>query len=160
MSRDGEAGEMTLIGWREWLALPELGIPLIKAKSDTGARSSALHVEDLQSFDRNGERWVRFTLLPRSRRRKQPKIVEAPVVDVRRVTDSGGNRKMRPFIRTELVIGAMRYPIEMSLTNRQSMLFPMLLGRTAMAGRLQVDPTGSFLLGRPLRQSSAKSTPP
>ena len=148
---------LIVIGWREWLALPELGIPLIKAKSDTGARSSALHVEDLQSFERDGERWVRFALLPRSRKRKQPDVVEARVVDVRPVTDSGGNRQLRPFIRTELAIGNMRYPIEMSLTNRQAMLFPMLLGRTAMAGRLQVDPTGSFLLGRPGRKNSANS---
>lgn len=159
MSNVGD-GAMMVIGWREWLALPELGIPRIKAKSDTGARSSALHVETLESFERDGERWVRFTLLPRSRKRRRVDVVEARVVDVRPVTDSGGNRQLRPFIRTELVIGTMRYPIEMSLTNRQAMLFPMLLGRTAMAGRLQVDPTGSFLLGRPRRNKSVIGPPP
>jgi hypothetical protein len=155
MGRNGDCNERTMVGWREWLALPDLGIPLIKAKIDTGARSSALHVESSDEFERDGERWVRFALLPGSRLR-QPKLFEARVVDARQVTDSGGNRALRPFIRTRLVIGEHSWPIEMNLTYRGSMLFPMLLGRTAMSGRLCVDPGQSFLLGRPNRRARAE----
>lgn len=158
MGRNGDCNERTVVGWREWLALPELGIPLIKAKIDTGARTSALHVERSEEFDRDGQRWVRFALLPGSRLR-QPKLYEAPVVDARPVTDSGGNRALRLFIRTRLVIGENSWPIEMNLTNRGSMLFPMLLGRTAMRDRLCVDPAQSFVLGRPIRRVRAKENP-
>ena len=152
------AHDMTQVGWREWLALPDLGLPLIKAKIDTGARTSALHVERSEEFERDGLRWVRFALLPGSRLR-QPKLFEAPVVDARPVTDSGGNRATRLFIRTRLVIGENSWPIEMNLTNRGSMLFPMLLGRTAMSGRLCVNPGQSFVLGRPVRRVRAKGNP-
>jgi hypothetical protein len=145
------------VGWREWLALPELGIAEIKAKIDTGARTSSLHVERLEEFTREGARWVRFELMPASRRRKRTRAFEAPVVDERPVTDSGGNRASRLFIRTPVVIGPHTWTIEINLTNRKSMLFPMLLGRTAMAGRLHVDPAQSFLLGRP-RQRRARRT--
>jgi hypothetical protein len=147
MQREAATSAATLVGWREWCALPELGIAAIKAKIDTGARSSALHVERIEEFARDGERWVRFELIPRSRRRRTRIVIESPVVDERPVTDSGGNRGNRLFIRTRVVIGGHSWPIEINLTNRRSMMFPMLLGRTAIAGRLYVDPARSFLLG-------------
>jgi hypothetical protein len=151
-----------LVGWREWLALPDLGIGAIKAKIDTGARSSSLHVEHLETFEREGRRWVRFEIAPTSRRRKRPLICEAPIVDERVVTDSSGDRAPRPFIRTLVGVGGEVWGIEINLTNRRSMLFPMLLGRTAMRGRLRVDPAQSFVLGRPRarRKPRTASRPP
>lgn len=147
MQREAATMAATLVGWREWCSLPELGISAIKAKIDTGARSSALHVERLEEFQRGSERWVRFELIPRPRRQRTRIVIESPVVDERPVTDSGGNRGNRLFIRTTVVIGGASWPIEINLTNRRGMLFPMLLGRTAIAGRLYVDPARSFLLG-------------
>jgi hypothetical protein len=143
------AGAFLIVGWREWLALPDFGIRLIKAKLDSGARTSALHVERLELFERGAQRWVRFELMPRSRRSGRSMSAEAPVVDQRYVTDSGGDRALRPFIRTHVVLGEHVIEVEMNLTNRRGMLFPMLLGRTAMAGKVLVDPSRSFLLGRP-----------
>ena len=144
--------ERTLVGWREWLALPDLGLAAIKAKFDTGARSSSLHVERWELFERNGARWVRFELNPGSRRAALERRVEAPVLDTRMVTDSGGNRAVRPFVRTVLRLGPSSWPIEINLTNRKAMLFPLLIGRTAMSGRIVVDPSRSFALGRPKRK--------
>ncbi len=148
-----------VIGWREWLGLPDLGLGAIKAKVDTGARSSALHVEKLEEFSRDGERWVRFEISPTSRRRKRPHVCEARVVDERPVTDSSGDRRLRLFIRTRVAIGSHVFEIETNLTSRRGMLFPMLLGRTALAGRLQVDPGQSYLLGRPKKPPSPQSPP-
>jgi len=136
-----------LIGWREWLGLPELGIAAIRAKVDSGARTSALHVDESEVFTRDGREWVRFALRPG--RFDMPATVraEAPVVDRRSVTDSGGTRTERIFIRTLLAVGPRRYPIELNLTDRRGMRFPMLLGRSAMTGHLRSDPAASFLLG-------------
>lgn len=154
---EAKAGGPIQVGWREWLALPEFGIGAIKAKVDTGARSSALHVETQEEFLRDGARWVRFTILPTSRRRKRPHVCEAPVVDERVVTDSSGDRRTRLFIRTVVAIGAHAFEIETNLTSRRGMLFPMLLGRTALAGRLLVDPSQSYLLGRPRARRKKKA---
>ena len=148
------AHDLTLVGWREWLALPELGIPVLRAKLDTGARSSSLHVERWELFDRGGVRWVRFELRPGSRKGKREQRLEAPVIDTRAVTDSSGNRAVRPFIRTRVRLGEATWPIEINLTNRKGMLFPMLLGRTAMAGRFMVEPARSFVLPRPQRREA------
>jgi hypothetical protein len=149
VATDAKSGDPVLVGWREWLALPDFGIGAIKAKVDTGARSSALHVETQEEFLRDGARWVRFTILPTSRRRRHPLVCEAPVVDERPVTDSSGDCRTRLFIRTHVAIGAHRFEIETNLTSRRGMMFPMLLGRTALAGRLLVDPARSYVLGRP-----------
>jgi len=139
--------EMLTVGWREWLALPELGLPALKAKVDTGARSSALHVDTLEWLERDGRSWVRFTLRPAA---DLPVLsAQAEVVEVRPVTDSGGRTSRRPFIRTAIEVAGRRWPIEINLTSRTNMLFPMLLGRTAMAGRLRVDPALSYVLGQP-----------
>jgi hypothetical protein len=135
----------TKLGWREWLALPQLGIAAIRAKIDTGARSSALHVETLETVLAEGVEYAQFSL----RTGADDHVIQcrAPVFDRRPVTDSGGHTTERVFIRTELELAGQRWPIEINLTNRRNMLFPMLLGRTAMGGRFLVDPAHSFVLG-------------
>lgn len=137
---------MTIVGWREWLALPDLGIRAIKAKIDTGARSSALHVLWQQRTQHQGQPFVRFAVECAGAASQQVEA-EAAVVDERNVTDSGGHTTCRPFIRTVLQLGSARWDIEINLADRQHMLFPMLLGRTAMLGRLLVDPAESFVFG-------------
>lgn len=137
------------LGWREWVALPDLGIPAIKVKVDTGARSSALHAASVTPFRRAGVDWVRFTVHPVRGRHDIAVTAEAEVADRRLVSDSGGHRESRIFIRTRLRAGDRDWPIELNLTDRETMLFPMLLGRTAMAGRVRVTPEKSYLLGRP-----------
>ena len=137
-----------IVGWREWLALPDIGIEAICAKVDTGAKSSALHVDAMETFQRDGAEWVRFTLHPGRLGSDGTVDAQARVVDRRRVTDSGGHDSERLFIATDLVVGSLRYRIELNLTSRRNMRFPMLLGRTAMRGRLRVDPDASFRLGQ------------
>jgi hypothetical protein len=146
-TRSGDRVFLTL-GWREWLSLPELGISAIRAKIDSGARSSALHVDAYETFRRNGVERVRFDLRTGDSD-SLPQACEALVTDRRPVTDSGGHRSERVFIRTRLVLGPLAFEVEINLTSRHTMLFPMLLGRTAMAGRCLVDPARSFLLGQP-----------
>ena len=135
----------TVLGWREWLALPELGIAAIRAKIDTGARSSALHVEQLATFHADSVEYVQFAL--RTGADAYLTHCQAPVFDRRPVTDSGGHTTERVFIRTALSLAGHHYAIEVNLTNRRNMLFPMLLGRTAMGGHFLVDPARSFVLG-------------
>ncbi len=128
--------------------MPEIGVIAIKAKVDTGARTSALHAYHLDTFEHNGVRRVHFVLHPIRRR---PDIVveaETDVVDERAVTNSGGQSELRVVIRTPVTIGGVTWPIELTLTNRETMRFRMLLGRTAMEGRVVVDPGSSFLRGR------------
>ncbi len=139
--------EQMKIGWREWLELPELQIPAIKAKIDTGARTSALHAFFVEPFSAEGRQMVRFGVHPLQKRLDVEIICEAPVMDFRAVSDSGGHREMRYVIETVVVIGDLPRQIEMTLTNRDNMKFRMLLGRTAMAG-LQVIPDKSYLTGR------------
>ncbi|MFA6986424.1 MAG: RimK/LysX family protein [Arenimonas sp.] len=137
-----------LLGWREWLALPQLGVACIRAKVDTGARSSSLHVQDQELFEREGRPWVRFVLHHGDRERLR-NTVEAEVADRRVVTDSGGHRESRIFIRTLLQLPTGQpWPIEVNLTQRRNMLFPMLLGRTALRRHCLVEPARSFLLGK------------
>ena len=136
-----------VLGWREWLALPDLGIHAIRAKLDSGARSSALHVDSLETFQSNGREWVRFTIATGSTNAKSI-LVESTVHDRRLVTDSGGHVSERIFLRTRLLLAGQDYPVEINLTSRRNMLFPMLLGRTALARHFLVDPARSFRAGR------------
>jgi len=142
----------SIVGWREWLALPDLGVTAIKAKIDSGARSSALHVVWQERFHRNGGPWLRFAV--ESSGMGSPQVEsEAEIVDERNVTDSGGHTTRRPFIRTRVKLGGDLWPIEINLFDRRHMLFPMLLGRTAMIARLLVDPARSFLRGGDLTEA-------
>lgn len=143
-----ERGALLLLGWREWLSLPDLGLTCIKAKVDTGARTSTLHAFYVDPFHRRGVGFVRFGIHPLQRRTDIVMHGEAPVIDRRKVADSGGHREERFVILTPLVLAGLEWPIELTLTNRESMLFRMLLGRTALIGRAHVDPAGSFLTGR------------
>ena len=134
------------VGWREWLALHELKIPSIKAKIDTGARTSALHAFFVEPFYEGDRQMVRFGVHPLQRRLDVEIICESPVKDFREVSDSGGHREMRYVIETEILLGDISRQIEVTLTNRDNMKFRMLLGRTALAG-LQVIPDHSYLTG-------------
>ena len=144
---------MLRIGWREWVALPELGIRQIKVKVDTGARTSALHAFELSTYHVGDQEWVRFSLHPLQRNLQQVIECICPVLERRRVTDSGGHSEERIVIRTDIRLGDRRWPIDITLTDRENMKFRMLLGRTAMDG-LYVDPNASYLLGRKKRRKS------
>ena len=135
----------TILGWREWVSLPEFGIERIKAKVDTGARTSALHAFNLRLFDDSGQRMVHFKIHPIQR--KNDVVVEciARVKDERIITDSGGHKEQRIVIETPVKIGDHIRQVEVTLTDRDNMLFRMLLGRTAIRPHFLVDPNKSFL---------------
>lgn len=148
-----------VIGWREWLALPQLGIVAIKAKVDTGARTSALHVDTLEANERDGATWLHFRISSTGRKRSPVYECTAPAVARRIVTDSSGHASLRWFIRTTVELAGQRFDAEINLTNRRNMLFPMLFGRLALGQRFVVDPAASYHCGRPLRAKTAKNPP-
>jgi hypothetical protein len=133
------------IGWREWASLPELGITQVKAKVDTGARTSALHAFSLQTFQEGSQMKIRFDIHPIQHDTTTVVTCIADVIDQRSVTDSGGHREERYVIVTPITIGAETWPIEITLTERDSMLFRMLLGRGAIKRRFVVNPARSFI---------------
>lgn len=147
--------ERRTCGWREWVALPELGISAIKAKLDTGARTSALHAWAQEVREVDGHATVRFSAHPLQRDEETVIRCEATLTGRRWVTNSGGGRERRSVIETTLAMGAERWTIELTLTNRDAMGFRMLLGREAMRGRLVVDPALSFRIGEPMRRPTA-----
>ncbi|HTM45183.1 MAG TPA: RimK/LysX family protein [Polyangiaceae bacterium] len=140
------------IGWREWISLPDLGVQRIKAKVDTGARSSSLHASSIEVVERDGEQIVRFSI-----NAGQPAAVgeapvtlccEAPLHDQRQIRSSDGRQELRPVIRTRIEALGESWEIDLTLTSRDLMGFPMLLGREATRRRFVVDPGRSFLLRR------------
>lgn len=133
------------IGWREWVALPGLGVPAIKAKVDTGARTSSLHAFHLSLERTDGREIAHFEVHPLQRSAEKARWVEAEVIDHRRVRSSNGVVQLRPVIRTSIQMKGQRWPIEITLTSRDEMGFRMLLGRAAIRDRFVVDPSRSFI---------------
>ena len=149
-----------LIGWREWIRFPDLGIESIKAKVDTGARTSALHAFDVKEIPCDGETRVSFTIHPEQKRSGPTIRVELPLVGRRRVTDSGGKVELRPVVRADIELLGERWPIELTLTRRDVMGFRMLLGRQAIRGRFVVDAGGSFYGGKGVKSQQLSSSGP
>ena len=141
--------QLPLLGWREWVTLPELNLKHIKAKIDTGARSSALHAFALEPYRKGGQRWVMFAIHPEQKHTDTVIECHSPIKDRRFVSDSGGHKQRRYVIETPLIIGLSLIRAEITLTNRDNMQFRMLLGRTAMNGHFAIDPSGSYLQGNP-----------
>ena len=152
------AARTQVVGWREWVALPELGVRRIKAKLDTGARSSALHAFNVRPLLRDGQDLVQFDVHPLQRNDEVIKTCVAEAVDYRWITNSGGGREKRFVVVTALQMGGDSWPIEVTLTDRDQMGFRMLIGRTAMEHRLVVDPTVSYRLGKPAKSKGAKTS--
>ena len=146
--------EQQTIGWKEWVSLPELDIPGIKAKIDTGARTSALHTYELERITRNGKDIVRFHIHPLQKRSDIYVVCESEIIDIRVVKDSGGHQEERIFIQTPIQLGEKKWDVEISLTNRENMLFRMLLGRTGLiSGGLSVDPELRYTAGKDILNS-------
>ena len=145
-----------ILGWREWVGLPQLGIPLIKAKVDTGARTSALHTFAIETFTKDGRDWLKFFLHPIQMRDDIVVSAEAPIMDQRWVTDSGGHQEYRYVIASSLHIMQREFPIEITLTTRDTMRFRMLLGRTALCDKYIVDPAQSYAAGEHAKSSVVK----
>ena len=137
--------QLPVIGWRELVALPELDILEIKAKIDTGARSSALHAFEIETFHQDGKTMVRFKVHPYQRDNHRSAIAQAELYDQRQIRNSGGHAQLRPVIQTIVKLGNYAFPIEVTLTNRDVMGFRMLLGREAIRRRFLVDAGRSFL---------------
>lgn len=148
-----EKNEPLVVGWREWLSLPELGVDAIKAKVDTGARTSAIHAFSVEPFEKEGEAWVRFGVHPTQDNTETEVWCEAKILEQRSVTDSGGHTEQRYVIKTDVTLDQTTWSIEATLTNRDTMLFRMLLGRTAMSsGNIIVNPALSYLAGQRLSE--------
>lgn len=139
--------DLAPIGWREYVALPELGVSRIKAKIDTGARSSALHAVEIERFQQQGKEAVRFQIPHHPQSEAIAAVAE--LVDMRQVKNSGGVSQLRPVIKTVVELGGKRWAIELTLTDRQSMGFPMLLGREALRHQFLVDAARSFVQSQP-----------
>ncbi len=157
--KDKTERTVTTIGWREWIDLPELGINNVRAKIDTGARTAALHAEDIEAFERDGEDWVRFALAS-TEPAGEWRICEAPVADVRAIKNTSGVPEERYIINTSMRLGGRRWRIDVSLANRAQMGFELILGRTSIRRRkLVVNPGRSFLAGAP-KKSKREGTGP
>ena len=149
--------DLPVIGWREWVKLPDLGVKRIKVKVDTGARSSALHAYDLEEFTKDGEAWVRFKIHPVQRKNLKIVKAESKILDYRSVKNTGGKSTRRPVVVTNVTLLGITWPVELTLANRDEMGFRMLLGREAIRRRLLVDPGGSYYGGKPKRKKKLKT---
>ena len=150
--------EKKIIGWREWVKLPDLGVPFIKAKVDTGARTSSLHAFDLEIIKRRGVDVARFTVLPEQRKNNPEIIVEAKVAEYRYVKSSTGHQSKRPVILTNIELHGEKWPIELTLANRDEMGFRMLLGRESFKGKMLIDVSKSFCSVKPERPAKGKKS--
>lgn len=143
------SSKLLTVGWREWAALPELGVAHIKVKVDTGARTSALHAFNLKTFTNNGATWARFEVHPLQHSQEEVVQVEVPVMDWRKVKSSNGRSERRPLIRTTVVLGEQAWEVDVTLTRRDLMSFRMLLGRQALRKRAIVDVSKSYVFAKP-----------
>lgn len=148
---------LAVAGWREWVALPDLGVRWVKAKLDTGARSSAIHAYEQETFERDGQSWVRFEIQPWQRSDLDAVTVELPVVDRRVVRSSTGHEEERLVVRTRVRLVDRDLIAELTLTNRDEMGFRMLVGREAMRGAILVDPSRSYVGRRPSRATRRRN---
>jgi hypothetical protein len=140
--------ELPVVGWREWVSLPELGLSEIKAKIDTGARTSSLHAFEVKDFKEDGIHRVKFKMHPNQHDEATVVVCVADIIDERVVSDSGGHKEKRWVIKSPVHMGIHTWNIEINLTSRDDMRFRMLLGRTALAGKALVDSAGSYLIGK------------
>ncbi|MGH8274324.1 MAG: ATP-dependent zinc protease family protein [Gammaproteobacteria bacterium] len=146
----------TRVGWREWVGLPRLGVALIKAKIDTGARTSALHATNIEIYTtQTGNQRVRFTVWPEQRSRRGAVAATAPLKGERLIRSSNGAAERRPVVTTVVDIDGQQWPIELTLTSRDMMGFRLLLGRQALRGHAVVDPAKSY---RTRRKSSREDS--
>jgi ribosomal protein S6--L-glutamate ligase len=137
------------IGWEEWCEFPDLELPAVKSKTDTGAKTSSLHADDLEVFQKDGKDFIRFTVHPIQKNREIIKICEAPIVDYRTVTSSNGEREKRYVINTSFKFGEHVFTSDLTLTTRYGMTFRMLLGKEALkAGKFLVDPSKGYIHGK------------
>ncbi len=143
---------LPVIGWREWIGLPDIGIKRIKVKVDTGARSSSLHAFDLKIFERDKVQWVKFKIHPVQRMSKKTVTAEAKVLEFRSVRSSSGLAALRPVIITNVTLLGLTWPVEVTLASRDAMGFRMLLGREAFRQRFLVDAGKSYYGGKPKRK--------
>jgi len=143
-----DKNQLLTLGWREWVALPDLGLPAIKVKVDSGARTSALHAFYTEKYQLDSVDMVKFLIHPIQKNYDFHVECHAPIIDFREVSDSGGHKEMRYVIETSIVIGTVSWPIELNLTNRDTMRFRMLLGRRAIEARAVIDPVASYLNGK------------
>jgi hypothetical protein len=148
-----EKRERQIIGWREWVAMPDLGVTEVKAKVDTGADNSSLHAFNIERFSDNGFEKVRFEIHPRQRKKRPSIECLAEVVGERRVKNPGGRAEVRPVIRTTLIVAGQELEALVNLTTRDEMTFRMLLGRRTVRQHFVVDPGRSYLGARPSRKT-------
>ena len=144
----------TVIGWREWVQLPDLGVFEMKAKVDTGADNSSLHAFNLERFERDGTEYLRFEIHPKQRSRKPTIQCEAPLAMEKKVKNPGGRTELRPVIRTRLIVAGVELEALVNLTSRDEMGFRMLLGRRAMRNKFVIDPGRSYVGPRPRRDEA------
>jgi hypothetical protein len=143
-----DKADLFVVGWREWIALPQFGIDRLKAKIDTGARTSSLHATNLHSFRRDGQPWARFEVQPNQSKASEFVLCEAPVTDHREIKYATGRVELRVVVQVVIGLETRKWPIEVTLTDRRDMRFRMLLGRTALSRRVLVDPRRSYVTGK------------
>lgn len=147
-----ESSGLSVIGWREWVSLPDLEVDQIKCKVDTGAKTSALHAYFVEPFAKSDGDYVRFGLHPLQKNLEKEIICTSKVVDQRDITDSGGHKEKRYVISTHIKLGQHLWQAEVTLTDRENMLFRMLLGRDAIKNQFIVNPARSYLIGKKKRK--------